>query len=58
MNSKKKDKNGCMFRPLGVQCYEANPHRCAKCGWNPEVEEKRIAQIRERSHEKRVRRKS
>ena len=55
MNHKQKDKNGCIFRPFGVQCYEQDAAHCRKCGWNPDVEAERIAKIMERQDEKRVR---
>lgn len=44
----KKDKNCCKFRPHGVQCYEADKAHCDKCGWNPEVEEKRKEKLRKK----------
>lgn len=35
----------CIYRPEGVECIEM---KCSSCGWNPEVEEKRIREFRER----------
>lgn len=49
MQSKKKNKNGCSFRPFGVQCFDEKPGCCAKCGWNPEVEARRIRRLSEKS---------
>ena len=51
----KPDENGCYYRVVTdskgrkhypVQCEEQN--RCSRCGWNPEVEQQRIAKIKER----------
>ena len=38
---------GCIYddRTVGVACEKIN---CAKCGWNPEVEERRKCAIKER----------
>lgn len=41
MQSKKKEKNRCCYRPFGVQCFDEQPGCCRKCGWNPEIEAKR-----------------
>lgn len=34
------EKNSCKFNG-GVECYP-NERRCNKCGWNPEVAQRRI----------------
>ena len=43
---------GCDYNPAGVVCPKKSKNRnCAKCGWNPRVEKRRIAQIRKRMRE-------
>ena len=34
---------GCVYRPAGVVCTLQT--KCHRCGWNPEVEKKRKAEI-------------
>ena len=36
-------RNGCIYRPGGVMCRQKN--RCKLCGWNPEVEKIRKAEL-------------
>ena len=36
-------RTGCLFRPAGVLCITRT--KCDRCGWNPEVEKKRKAEI-------------
>lgn len=51
MQSKKKTKNGCDFRPFGVQCFDERPKSCTRCGWNPEVEARRIERLKNKPKE-------
>ena len=37
-------RNGCVYRPGGVMCPRKD-HRCKTCGWNPEVEKVRKANL-------------
>ena len=39
--------DGCQYN-LWVCCWPVNTRKCYKCGWNPRVEQKRKAKIRER----------
>ena len=41
----------CRLNP-GVECEEIDPSRCAKCGWNPEVKKRRVAEFRLREQQK------
>ena len=53
MKTKNEAKGGrCIFRPKGVVCFETDMKVCAKCGWNPEEEERRKEKIKEKLHEK------
>ena len=36
----------CRHHPLEIHCTET--HKCATCGWNPAVKEKRIKEARRR----------
>ena len=37
-------RNGCVYRPGGVMCRPKD-RRCKTCGWNPEVEKVRKAEL-------------
>lgn len=36
-------RNGCIYRPGGVMCRKKT--NCKMCGWNPEVEKVRKAEL-------------
>lgn len=44
--------DSCPFRGSGVQCIEANPD-CARCGWFPAEEKRRILDLIARRQESR-----
>ena len=37
-------RSGCIYRPGGVMCRAKDRH-CKMCGWNPEVERVRKAEL-------------
>lgn len=41
-----KPNDGCIYRPFAIICLPSQRNKCGKCGWNPDVERKRIIKAR------------